>query len=184
MGKSYATPLPRSIKVLLTRPVRTLRTHDLDLLRRLLVRGTIAPREIKLNLDPTALAKALQIPVAQLSPDLLVPHAPLRVRRRGVEAKLVIGTPAPDADPVFLRTLAAARRWAAALQTRTCISEVARNAGHHDAFIRTRGALAFLSPKIQTAIRDGTLPAELTLHRMMRHPIPLDWQEQERMYGF
>ena len=52
-----------------------------------------------------------------------------------------------------------------------------------DAFIRTRAPLAFLSPRIQIAIRDGTAPPELTLHRIVQRPIPLDWQEQERLYG-
>ena len=84
---------------------------------------------------------------------------------------------------MLLRTLADAHRWAAALRTGTPISEVARTAGHHDAFIRTRGSLAFLSPKIQVAMRDGTLPPELTLRRLLKLPISLDWQEQERIFG-
>ena len=60
---------------------------------------------------------------------------------------------------------------------------IARDTAHHDAFIRTRGQLAFLSPKIQIAIRDGTLPPEVTLKRMLRRPILLDWITQERMFG-
>lgn len=53
---------------------------------------------------------------------------------------------------------------------------IAHKAGHHDAFIRTRASLAFLFPKIQRAICDGTLPPELTLHRILQRPIPLDRQ--------
>lgn len=49
--------------------------------------------------------------------------------------------------------------------------------------LKTRAPLAFLSPGIQFAIRDGTVPPELTLHRILQRPIPLDWQEQERLYG-
>ncbi len=29
----------------------------------------------------------------------------------------------------------------------------------------------------------GSLPPEFTLRRILRRPIPLDWQEQERLYG-
>jgi site-specific DNA recombinase len=107
----------------------------------------------------------------------------VHLRRRGVEAKLVTGEPEPEPDPVLLRTLADARRWIVALRSGTPLATVAHDAGHHDAFIRTRAPLAFLSPRIQVAIRDGTAPPELTLHRILQRPIPLDWQEQERLYG-
>ncbi|MDU8944353.1 recombinase family protein [Ovoidimarina sediminis] len=157
--------------------------HEPDMLRRLLARGIITPREITLELDPAVLVEALKLPPEDLAPDILNFSAPIRLRRRGVEAKLVVGTTKPGPDPVLLRTLADAHRWAAALRTGTPISEVARTAGHHDAFIRTRGSLAFLSPKIQVAMRDGTLPPELTLRRLLKLPISLDWQEQERIFG-
>ena len=163
--------------------VRTLRSRDQELLRRILSRGTIAPRKICLDLDPAVLAETLRFPAEALSPDLIHVSAPVHLRRRGVEAKLVIGTPNPDPDPVLLKTLALAHRWTSAVRKGRPLSEVASDAGHHDAFIRTRGPLAFLSPKIQVAIRDGTLAPEVTLRRMMRLQIPLDWQEQERMYG-
>jgi hypothetical protein len=75
-----------------------------------------------------------------------------------------------------------AHRWAAALRAGTPLSQVARAAGHHEVFIRTRGQLAFLSPRIQRAIKDGSIPSELTLRQILRRPIPLDWQEQERLF--
>lgn len=93
------------------------------------------------------------------------------------------GTPEPEPDPVLLRTLSDAHRWIAALRSGTPLAGIASKAGHHDAFIRTRAPLAFLSPKLQRAICDGTLRPELTLHRILQRPIPLDWQDQERLYG-
>lgn len=109
--------------------------------------------------------------------------AVVHLRRRGVEAKLVAGTPEPEPDPVLLRTLSDAHRWIAALRSGTPLAGIASKAGHHDAFIRTRAPLAFLSPRIQIAVRNGTAPPELTLHRILQRPIALDWQEQERLYG-
>ncbi len=61
---------------------------------------------------------------------------------------------------------------------------MALKAGHQTVFIRTRGQLAFLSPKIQAAIRDGTHPPELTLKRILARPVPLDWTLQDQLYGF
>lgn len=181
-----ATPDLRADPALLTAArdlVRSLRARDPDLLRNLLVRGTVAPREILLELDPDTLSDALHLPAGDLAPDLLDLSAPVHLRRRGVEAKLVTGKPEPEPDPVLLRTLADAHRWIAALRSGTPLAAVAHDAGHHDAFIRTRAPLAFLSPRIQVAIRDGTMPPELTLHRILQRPIPLDWQAQERLYG-
>ncbi len=163
--------------------VQSLRTHEPELLRRILVGGTITPREIMLELDPAVLAEALRLTADDLSPDLRDVSAPVHLRRRGVEMKQVVGTPEPEPDPVLLRTLADAHRWVVALRNGAPLSQVARDAGHHDVFIRTRGPLAFLSPKIQIAIRDGTIPPELTLRRILRQPIPLDWQEQGRICG-
>ena len=127
--------------------------------------------------------EALKLSLEDLASDILNLSAPIRLRRRGVEAKLVLGTTKPRPDPVLTEPLREAQRQMGGHTVGTPISEVARTAGHHDAFIRTRGSLAFLSPKIQVAMRDGTLPPELTLRRLMRHPIPLDWQEQERIFG-
>ncbi|QFT92863.1 DNA-invertase hin [Roseovarius sp. THAF9] len=160
-----------------------LRARDPKPLRRVLLGGSIAPREIRLDLDPSVLSDALQIPVADLAPHLTSIVAPIGLRRRGVEAKLVVGTAAPTPDPVLLRTLAEAHRWTAALHAGTPLSQIEKNTGHHDSFIRTRTALAFLSPRLQVAIRDGTLPPALTLRQILRMKIPLDWRKQEDLFG-
>jgi len=50
--------------------------------------------------------------------------------------------------------------------------------------IRIRAQLAFLSPRIQAAILDGSQPPDLSLERIVRTGVPLDWSEQERVFGF
>ncbi len=145
--------------------------------------GSIDPRKIMLTLDKTELATALGIPAENLAPGLAKIHSSVRLRRRGIEAKLVIGDLQPEPDPVLMRTLWNAHRWAHALQNGTPLTTIASDASCTDAFIRTRGQLAFLSPKIQIAIIEGTLSPEITLKRMMNQPVPLDWTTQERMFG-
>ncbi|MDU8913209.1 recombinase family protein [Aestuariicoccus sp. MJ-SS9] len=163
--------------------VRKLRAREPELLQRILVSGSISSGEITLKLDPEFLEEALHVAQDDLACDLLVFSVPVQLRRRGVEAKLVAGKEQSDPDPVLLRTLADAHRWVTALRNGTPLSRIAQDAGHHDVFIRTRGPLAFLSPRIQRAILEGTLPPELTLRRFLQRPIPLDWHEQERIYG-
>ncbi len=161
-----------------------LRANTSDLLRHLIVRGVVTSKTITLELNPSKLSKLLGVSKSDLSPDLLEITAPFHLRRRGVEAKLAIGAPAPKPDRILLRTLADAHHWAAGLRNGDPIKTVAHNAGHQTVFIRTRGQLAFLSPKIQAAIRDGTQPPELTLKRILGRPVPLEWTLQDRLYGF
>jgi hypothetical protein len=64
------------------------------------------------------------------------------------------------------------------------IGEIAAGTGHAESYIRTRSQLAFLSPEIQGAILEGRQPTNLTLERIIRKPVPLDWVAQARLYGF
>ena len=163
--------------------VEALRQPAPATLGRLLKSGTLAAQEMHLKLDGAALAEALDMPLADLAPELLSIASPVKLRRRGVEAKLVVGTPQPAPDLVLARALLEAHRWAGALRAGSPLGQVARDAGRNDVIIRSRGQLAFLAPKIQIAIRDGTLPPEITLKRILRRPIPLDWDAQTRMFG-
>lgn len=108
---------------------------------------------------------------------------PFTLRRRGVEMKIVTGSTASPPDPTLVRTLREAHAWTRELRAGRGIAEIAQSAGHSDAFIRTRAQLAFLSPRLQNAILEGTQPPGLTLKRILRRPVPLNWEAQERLYG-
>jgi hypothetical protein len=77
-----------------------------------------------------------------------------------------------------------AHRWANALKAGQPLSAIAKAEGVSESFLRTRAQLAFLAPKIQAAILDGTQPPALTLKRLTERSLPLDWAEQERIFGF
>lgn len=62
--------------------------------------------------------------------------------------------------------------------------EIAAATRHSQSYIRTRAQLAYLAPAIQSAILDGRQPADLTLERIIRKPVPLDRDAQARLYGF
>ena len=157
---------------------------DDDVLNQLLARGYIAPTQITLDLDPTFFSGALLLQPDDLSPDALSIKAPFALRRRGVEGKIVIGDPQPVPDRTLLRALAKAHDWAARLRAGEPIGRIAASSRKTEAFIRTRIQLAFLSPSIQRAILDGQQPTHLTLEQIIRSNMPLDWDAQERLYGF
>ena len=155
-----------------------------DLLRHLIASGQIGPGQIRLTLDGGALANALMVPAEALCPSLLTIEAPLQMRRRGVELRLVAGTALPVPDATILRTLARAQAWAAAIRKGGPIAAIGRRENRSETFIRSRVDLAFLAPRVQEAILAGTQPVDLTLERLIRTPLPLSWAEQERVLGF
>jgi hypothetical protein len=101
-----------------------------------------------------------------------------------VETRIIAGAPEAEPDQVLVQRLAEAHRWVAELRAGLPLLEIARQAGHSGAYLRTRAQLAFLSPRIQAAILEGTQPPGLTLERIVRTGVPLDWAEQARIFGF
>ena len=120
---------------------------------------------------------------SDIATKLLSFTVPFALRRRGVETKIVAAEAKRRPDPTLLRTLAKAHHWTRALRTGRGITEIAKAEGHSESFIRTRAQLAFLSPRLQQAILEGTQPAELTVKSIIRQPVPLDWDAQDRLYG-
>jgi len=155
-----------------------------SVLRAVLQEGRIGDGTIQLTLDRAALAAALDVPPAALASPLLTFAMPFSLRRRGVELKLVAGTPAPMPDATMIATLARAHRWAKDLREGRSMVDIAAREGVSEGYLRTRTPLALLSPRVQAAILDGTQPPQLTLEQMVRKPLPLDWSEQERRLGF
>lgn len=55
--------------------------------------------------------------------------------------------------------------------------------GHSEPYLRARISLAFLSPKLQTAILEGRQRADLSVAKLISAEIPLDWAAQERLFA-
>jgi site-specific DNA recombinase len=156
---------------------------EMTRLSELLVAADLAPGRIALTLDDATLAGALELRQADLDPDLLRLAAPFHLRRRGVEIRIVAGDRAATPDAAICRALRNAHRWAEAMRHGTPLAALAEREGVTEAYVRTRVPLALLAPKIQASILEGTQPPELTLERIVRTTLPVDWQDQERLLG-
>lgn len=146
--------------------------------------GTLRRGQIGIELDRKQLARALGVPADALHPALVQVTAPFDLRRRGVEAKIIAGEARPEPDPHLRAMLIRAHGWVRDMKSGVQLSDIALRESLPGAFIRTRAQLAFLSPKIQAAILEGTQPPELTLKRLVSVTHPLEWAEQERLFGF
>jgi DNA invertase Pin-like site-specific DNA recombinase len=163
---------------------RRLWAGELALLQTLIAQGRLTKGRIILNLQVTKLARELDLKPEEIDPATLQIEAPFALRRRGVEGKIVVGDRVPEPDQTLLRALARAHAWTSDLRNGKLLSEIAAATSHSESYIRTRTPIAFLAPGIQISILEGYQPADLTLEKIIRKPIPLDWDVQVRIYGF
>ena len=122
---------------------------------------------------------------------LLNRQIPLKVKRRGVELRLIIGAGAgasPRIDSTILKAIARSRRWFDDLVSGRSASmvEIGRREGVSKPYISRMIRLAFLSPAIVERIVDGRQPPELTAQVLStgRGDLPLNWSAQEKLFGF
>ena len=87
----------------------------------------------------------------------------------------------PSRRDALLIAIAKARQW---MDDLACgrladFAAIARREGKVERHVRLLASLAFLSPRIISALLDGTAPADLTVTTLVR-ALPLSWADQER----
>jgi site-specific DNA recombinase len=174
--------------------------NDLELLERHLERVTLTPNHLELRLrqtvetaqannpannqdpankDPiTSLtANATTIAVAWTSPGLVAVKGIIHVPAHNTPMK-------PARREGLLMAIAKARSWLHEFSNArlSSFAVLARREGKAERHIRLLLPLAFLSPRIVSAVLDGTAPADLTMTALVC-ALPWSWPEQERRLG-
>ncbi|WP_045365467.1 recombinase family protein [Methyloceanibacter caenitepidi] len=115
-------------------------------------------------------------------------EVPMRFRRRGVEAKLVVAghqESRSDPDPSLVGLLTRAHDWLDRLRRGDAqsIQQIARAESIDRSHVTRVVNLAFLSPKITKAILEGRQPTELTAKWLLKSAarLPLGWVEQDNL---
>ncbi|SLN76479.1 recombinase family protein [Roseisalinus antarcticus] len=154
----------------------------------LIVDGKVTREGLSLTLDRTVLATQLAVAEIALDPDLHRVATSHIMRRRGSEIKIVTSSMVGDSDTgpdaTLINALAEAHHWSVQLRSGTQLADLTRTTGLAQSHIRRRSRLAFLSPDIQAAILAGKQPCDLTLERLVRAGVALDWDEQRQNLGF
>jgi site-specific DNA recombinase len=110
---------------------------------------------------------------------------PVRFRRRGVEAKLIVldrqqGASEPDAN--LVKALARAHEWFGRIARGEAsgIGEIARAERLDRSYVTRVLCLAFLAPEMTKVILEGCQPTELTAKRLISSALslPLLWADQ------
>jgi site-specific DNA recombinase len=115
---------------------------------------------------------------------------PFSLKRRGNEAKLIIGDHAEEpilVDAALTKTISNAYRWMQQLQSGAAatVVEIAQAEGLDDGEVSRVLSLAFLAPDIVKAILDGRQPFNLTARDLKRlKPLPTSWAKQRQVLVF
>ncbi len=114
---------------------------------------------------------------------------PLRMKRRGVETRIIIaaGDDLPrKVDPALLKAVARSRGWFEELASGRVrsLTEIARREKIAPRYVERLSRLAFVAPRIVEAICQGRQPAELSAETLLnRIDLPLEWPAQLKAIG-
>ncbi len=149
----------------------------------------LSPIRLRVILSAAALAPSTREAIDPQEA-VLVRDVPLRIKRRGVEMRLVIeGRSASPTtpDPVLLKEIRRAHRCFEALVSGQVgsVAELATLEEISDRYVSSVLPLAFLAPDIVEAIAAGLQPSDLTAHRLIRAvDLPIAWSAQKQLLGF
>ena len=115
--------------------------------------------------------------------DPIIIDVPVKFRRRGVEAKLIVQTQRADGkpDPNLIKALSRAHDWFGKMaRGEASLDEIARSESLCRTYIIRVLCLVFLAPELTKLILEGRQPAELTAKRLIRSALnmPLLWPSQ------
>jgi hypothetical protein len=151
----------------------------------------------RIDLTDSSIRLALKLPVpssdgqpAESAAHLLIARVvPMKIKRRGVEMRLIIkgnGAPEPREDLALLKAVARAHEWSDALLSGRArsVEAIADREQVGSRYVRRLMRLAFLAPKIVEMIAAGRQPPELTAEALAeRIDLPLLWTKQEEVVG-
>ena len=167
-------------------------------LQGLIARITLKPEGLEIRIRTAHLADILRSgeeistcePIALPEQPVLVLTIAARLKRTGMEKKLLIGAAnkrsGTKADASLLKLIARAHELQE-IFTRggRPISEMAKEAGVSSSYFTRMLRLTFLAPDITRAILEGRQPPDLTAAKLLRDTrLPLDWEEQRTALGF
>jgi DNA invertase Pin-like site-specific DNA recombinase len=172
---------------------QTIPENERELVEHHIERVTLTPKHIKLQLRQSVDApRAIgahddtrdtpELPIANPNTIAIPWTSPVPTAVKGIVHVPAHNTPMqPSRREALLIAIAKARKWVDDLaHGRTAsFAAIARREGKVERHVQLLAPLAFLSPRIVSALLDGTAPADLTLTALAR-ALPYSWAEQER----
>jgi len=145
-------------------------------------RITLHPDRLVIGFSAAALAKTLEVSVAQIEPLRLTFEAPFTLKRRGVEARIVLDGDSLDRDEVLLANIAKGHVFLQRIIKGASFQEVASDNGLSVKRVQQILEFAFLSPSLVTQVAEARQSALLTAEWCLRHETPADWAAQDALF--
>jgi DNA invertase Pin-like site-specific DNA recombinase len=160
-----------------------------ELIERHLLRATVSAKQLTLYLRGDSAAAAGQddpiCAAGEITPATIsIPWiAPAATPAKGIVHVPAHNTPMkPGSRELLLVAIAKARRWIKDIERGQSFAEIAGREGKVERHIRNLAPLAFVSPRIITAMIDGTAPAGSTATTLMAG-LSYSWAEQEQRFA-
>jgi len=162
-------------------------TADVDAIIGCLSRATIAPGQLRVELNMDGLAKLMGTAMChrpaghteqRWESRFLTFETQFQHRKRGVETKLILGENQNKTDPALIQELAMAHHYFEQIKSGKDFDEVAASCNISKRRLMQILELAFLSPEIVKTILKGQQPSQLTSRYIQRNQFPANWQKQ------
>ena len=136
------------------------------------------PGLLSVTLRPEAIAERLGVPVAQISRSALSLGGEFALRRRGIEAKLVLANTPSALDRTLAKTVAQGWVWFEEIKAGATMHAIANREGVTPRRVAHLVNLAFLAPDIVRSIVEGRQPPTLTADRLIKSRHRMLWSDQ------
>jgi site-specific DNA recombinase len=165
------------------------------MLQRLLARIDVQRETVEIAIRPGAIPVIVdpafdpaRTPSGEAETATTILSVPARLKRAGIETKLVIANDDARLEPdrSMLRLLARAQRFHSMIMRgeEKTMADLAGEAGVSPSYFTRVLRLSFLAPEIVKAIMDDRHPAELTAKRLSLHiRLPSGWPDQIALLG-
>jgi DNA invertase Pin-like site-specific DNA recombinase len=155
-----------------------------DLINRFIQRVELRQDTIRLTLSLAPLV----VPEMDSNAVTIIRDIPMRLKRRGMEMRLIIGGAGPSrVDQTLLKTIVRAHKWFNDLASGRVhnMAEIASQEGVDNSYVSRVMNLAFLAPDIIDSIIAGRQPTDLSVEKLTKRiDLPLDWTQQRQLLGF
>lgn len=149
----------------------------------LVERVKIAAGNLEVRLGKHAIAEALGQDLDDVSSAFLQAPCSFQIRRRGVEARLILGDDLTMVDPALVKFIARACVWWRDICGGTTLGDLAKREGVSKRLVGLHLPAAFLAPDIVELILSGRQPAALTVRVLREGQIPALWNDQRALFG-
>ncbi|MFN5998728.1 MAG: recombinase family protein [Paracoccaceae bacterium] len=146
-------------------------------------RVCIGQDRLGITIDRKSLARSFGVSEREVDPEPLAFDAPVSLRRRGVETKLLLDGDALPRDETLIRNIAKGRAFLDLITSGLSAQDIARSNDLSIKRVQQIVEFAFLSPDVVRQIVEGRQPSFLTAEWCLRHEIAADWAVQKSLFS-